>query len=51
MIRQLGPPTFFITLSPAETKWAELLVVLKKVIDCEDISEADALNMPYEERD
>src|SRR5204863_4617658 len=33
MIRQLGPPTFFITLSPAETKWPELLVILKKVID------------------
>lgn len=25
MIRQLGPPTFFVTLSAAETKWPELL--------------------------
>lgn len=32
MIRQLGMPTFFITFSSAETKWGELLVILKKVL-------------------
>ena len=30
MIRQLGCPTFFLTLSAAETKWPELLRILKR---------------------
>lgn len=37
MIRQLGLPTFFITFSAAETKWGELLRILKKIADNEDI--------------
>ena len=31
MIRQLGPPTFFITLSPAETYWPELIRILLRI--------------------
>ena len=31
MIRQLGIPTFFITLSPAEIDWIELLIILRKI--------------------
>jgi len=31
MIRQLGKCTFFITLSAAETKWTELLVIHVKI--------------------
>ncbi|CEP08567.1 hypothetical protein [Parasitella parasitica] len=42
MIRQFGIPTFFITLSTAETKWCELLVMLKKVVDGDVISETQA---------
>jgi len=30
MIRQLGPPTFFLTLSAAEKNWPELLKYLKE---------------------
>ena len=33
MIRQLGCPTFFLTLSAAETKWLELLRILKQILD------------------
>ncbi len=32
-IRQLGCPTFFLTLSAAETKWSELLRILKQILD------------------
>jgi len=32
MIRQLGCPTFFITFSPAEIDWLELIVILFKVV-------------------
>ena len=33
MIRQLGCPTFFLTLSAAEIKWPELLRILKEILD------------------
>jgi len=33
MIRQIGLPTFFITLSTAETTWPELIVLLKRNVD------------------
>ena len=33
MIRQLGPASIFLTLSSAETKWLELLVILKQTVD------------------
>jgi len=42
MIRQFGLPSFFITLSADESKWLELLVILKKTIRQEDISEKTA---------
>lgn len=38
MIRQYGIPTLFLTLSAAETKWQELLVILAKVVDGKDIT-------------
>lgn len=47
MIRQLGIPTFFITLSAAETKWMELIVILKKLLDHEDITEEQASSEIY----
>lgn len=38
MIRQLGVPTFFLTLSANETKWPELLVLLNKLAHNKNIS-------------
>ncbi|CAF4631979.1 unnamed protein product [Rotaria magnacalcarata] len=34
MFRQLGCPTIFLTLSAAETKWSELIVILTQVLEC-----------------
>ena len=50
MIRQLGPPSIFLTLSGAETKWLELLVNLKKTVDNETITEDDAQQFTSHER-
>jgi len=50
MIRQEGIPCLFITLSPAEARWPELLVVLKKVLGGKVISEEEASNLCNEEK-
>jgi len=50
MIRQEGIPSLFITLSPAEAHWPELLVILKEVLDGKRISEEEASNLCYEEK-
>ncbi|XP_037825564.1 uncharacterized protein LOC119613607 [Lucilia sericata] len=50
MIRQFGLPTFFITLSAAETKWIELLVILSKTVDNVEITEDDANNLSFAEK-
>ncbi|XP_037820089.1 uncharacterized protein LOC119609402 [Lucilia sericata] len=50
MIRQFGLPTFFITLSAAETKWTELLVILSKTVDNIDITEDEAVNLSFTEK-
>jgi len=42
MIRQFGLPTFFITLSAAESKWNEHLVILSLLLDSRDITEEEA---------
>jgi len=42
MIRQFGLPTFFITLSAAESKRTELLVTLSLLLDSRDITETEA---------
>ncbi|XP_035710253.1 uncharacterized protein LOC110853120 [Folsomia candida] len=47
MIRQLGRATFFITFSAAETKWAELIVMLTKLIDGKEITEDEAADLPF----
>jgi hypothetical protein len=47
MIRQLGQPNLFLTLSAAESKWPELLVLLMKNIENITISEEEALELPY----
>lgn len=48
MIRQLGIPNFFITLSSAETQWNELLKILMKVAKNIDISKENAENLSFE---
>ena len=45
IIRQLGKPTFFITFSPAEVDWFELIVILEKVLNNNDISLDEAQSM------
>ena len=50
MIRQLGSPTFFLTLSAAETRWAELLVILYKVLKNEEITEEQVSKLSYPEK-
>lgn len=50
IIRQLGVPTLFLTVSAAETKWNELLIILKKVVDNDVISEDQAENLKYNEK-
>ena len=50
MIRQLGIPTFFLTLSSAETHWNELLVILAKILDQRVITETEASDLSYTEK-
>jgi len=50
MIRQIGIPTFFLTLSAAETHWAELLVILAKILENRVISEEEAINLTFMEK-
>ncbi|XP_065370889.1 uncharacterized protein LOC135963037 [Calliphora vicina] len=50
MIRQFGLPTFFITLSAAESQWPELLVILVKVVQNRVITEEEALNLTTQEK-
>ncbi|KAG8181004.1 hypothetical protein JTE90_024752 [Oedothorax gibbosus] len=42
MVRQFGLPHIFLTISAAEIKWMELIVILKKVLYGETISEEQA---------
>ena len=50
MIRQLGLPTLFFTLSAAETKWPELLVLLTRVVHKKIITLEGASNLSFEEK-
>lgn len=50
MVRQLGRCTFFITLSAAETKWNELMVILEKIINNKKVTEEDVRKMSFEEK-
>jgi hypothetical protein len=52
MIRQIGPPHVFLTLSSAEFRWPELLANLKKTVDNEDIciSNINTETLPKKER-
>jgi hypothetical protein len=50
MVRQFGLPTFFVTLSAAETQWGELLVILKQVVDGQEITLDEANQLEYREK-
>ena len=50
MIRQLGCPTFFLTLSAAGTKWLELLRILKKILDDDNLSVEEVLEFQLSKR-
>ena len=50
MIRQLGCPTFFLTFSAAETKWPELLLILKEILDNEELTTDAELELQWNER-
>ena len=45
MNRQLGCATIFLTLSAAETKWSELIVVLANVLENKVITLEEAENI------
>ncbi|XP_046810029.1 uncharacterized protein LOC124420612 [Lucilia cuprina] len=50
MIRQFGLPTFFITLSAAESQWPELIVILAKIVENKTITEEEATNYTTQEK-
>ena len=50
IIRQLGCPTVFLTLSAAETKWSELIVILSEVVENKVITLDEAENISYENK-
>jgi len=49
--RQFGLSTFFITLSAAETRWPELIVLLKRNVDRVKINKEEALNLQLREKE
>ena len=50
MIRQLGCPTFFLTLSAAETKWPELVRILKEILDGDELPTDTVLELQWNVR-
>lgn len=50
MVRQFNIPTIFLTITAAESRWAELIVILANLVDDKIISEEEALKLSYAER-
>ena len=50
MIRQLGLPVFFMSLSAADTRWPALLQILGKLIDGTDYTEEQVQNFDWATR-
>lgn len=50
MVRQFGLPVIFMTISAAESKWPELIVILKKVLDNETITVQAALQLSNKDK-
>ena len=49
MVKQLGVPTFFMTLSSADLKWNELVYIINKLHEL-DMSEEDTGDLTYHDR-
>lgn len=49
-IRQLGRPTWFISLSSADTRWPGLLKCLSKVLKNTELNDEDIENMSFQDR-
>ena len=50
MIKQLGLPTFFTTLSCADLRWHELIEIIRKLNKSDVLTEDDIHNMNYFDR-
>ena len=50
MIRQLSLPTWFISLSAADTRWTDLLKMLAKLNDDAELTDTDIENMTWQEK-
>lgn len=50
LIRQLGPATFCVTLSAAETRWLHLLKLLGNVVDKKDYTDEELNGMSWQEK-
>ena len=50
MIRQLSLPTWFISLSAADTRWTDLLKMLAKLNNDAELTDADIENMTWQEK-
>ena len=49
MVKQLGIPTYFLTLSCADIRWQELSHIINKLNNLE-LSEEEIRNLSYQER-
>ena len=49
MIRQLGPATFFMSLSAAETRWPHLKI-LSHLVDNKELAEEEAAHLSWQEK-
>ena len=49
MVKQLGVPTFFMTLSSSDLKWNELVLIINKLHKL-DFSEENIKNLSYQDR-
>ncbi|KAJ8049155.1 hypothetical protein HOLleu_01770 [Holothuria leucospilota] len=47
MIRQLGYPTYFVSLSAADTRWLDLIKVLGKLIDNKCYSDEELMDLDW----
>lgn len=47
MIRQLGFPTYFVSLSAADTRWTDLLGIVGKLVDNKEYTEQELKQMDW----
>ena len=49
MVKLLGPPTFFLTLSCADLRWNELISIISK-LEGSVLSEDEIQDLPHQDR-